>query len=51
VGFVASALGYLLAPAAMLRTVGIPGDPMADLLVRILVAAPESTAPVRTWHA
>jgi hypothetical protein len=39
VASVASALGYLLAPSAMLRIVGIQGDRTVDLLVRTLAAA------------
>jgi hypothetical protein len=34
--FVASALGYLLVPAAMLRIVGMDSDPQVTFLVRTI---------------
>jgi hypothetical protein len=39
VAFVASALGYLLVPSAMLGIVGIQGNREVDFLVRTLAAA------------
>jgi hypothetical protein len=48
--FVASALGYLLVPSAMLRIVGIEGDPTVDFLVRTLAAALLALSP-GAWAA
>jgi hypothetical protein len=49
--FVASALGYLLAPAAMLRIiVGIDSNPQVDFLVRTLAAALLALSP-GAWAA
>ena len=45
VAFVASALGYLLAPSAMLRIVGIEGNRTVDFLVRALAAALLALSP------
>jgi hypothetical protein len=50
VAFVASALGYLLAPSAMLSIVGIQGDRTADFLVRTLAAALLALSP-GAWAA
>jgi hypothetical protein len=48
--FVASALGYLLVPSAMLRIVGIQGNPQVDFLVRTLAAALLALSP-GAWAA
>jgi hypothetical protein len=48
--FVASALGYLLAPAAMLRIVGIDSNPQVDFLLRTLAAALLALSP-GAWAA
>jgi hypothetical protein len=50
IAFVASALGYLLAPSAMLRIVGIQSDRTADFLVRTLAAALLALSP-GAWAA
>jgi hypothetical protein len=48
--FVASSLGYLLVPSAMLSIVGIQGNPQVDFLVRALAAALLALAP-GAWAA
>jgi hypothetical protein len=47
---VASALGYLLVPAAMLRIVGIQSNPQVTFLVRTLAAALLALTP-GAWAA
>jgi hypothetical protein len=47
---VASALGYLLVPAAMLRIVGIDSNPQVTFLVRTLAAALIALSP-GAWAA
>jgi hypothetical protein len=42
---VASALGYLLVPSAMLRIVGTQSNPQMDFLVRTLAAALLALSP------
>lgn len=48
--FVASAVGYLLVPSAMLRIVGIEGNQHVDFLVRTLAAALLALSP-GAWAA
>jgi hypothetical protein len=48
--FVASALGYLLVPAAMLRSVGMDSDPQVTFLVRTIAAALLALSP-GAWAA
>lgn len=48
--FVASALGYLLVPSAMLSVVGIEGNRQVDFLVRTLAAALLALSP-GAWAA
>jgi hypothetical protein len=47
---VASALGYLVVPAAMLRIVGIDSNPQVTFLVRTLAAALLALSPA-AWAA
>lgn len=47
---VASALGYLLVPSAMLHIVGIEGNRQMDFLVRTLAAALLAVSP-GAWAA
>ena len=47
---VASALGYLLVPAAMLRIVGMDSNPQVTFLVRTLAAALLALSP-GAWAA
>jgi len=48
--FVASALGYLLVPAAMLCIVGMDSDPQVTFLVRTIAAALLALSP-GAWAA
>jgi hypothetical protein len=48
--FVASALGYLLVPSAMLGIVGIDSNPQVTFLVRTLAAALLALSP-GAWAA
>jgi hypothetical protein len=48
--FVASALGYLLVPASMLRIVGMESNPQVTFLVRTLAAALLALSP-GAWAA
>src|SRR5512132_3255974 len=48
--FVASALGYLLVPSAMLGIVGMDSDPQVTFLVRTLAAALLALSPA-AWAA
>jgi hypothetical protein len=47
---VASALGYLLVPSAMLGIVGMDHNPQVTFLVRTLAAALLALSPGAWWH-
>ena len=48
--FAASAIGYLIFPAAMLNIVGITSNPQMDFLVRTLAVALVAMVP-SSWSA